>query len=97
MPLYLIERDMPGIGALTDAESQRLVDASTDALDDLGGELRWFRSFVTDNRCYCIYYAPNPEVIRQHARKLGVPVDRIAEVRRLLDPDGNRAAADLAV
>lgn len=94
MPLYLIERVMPGCGDMTDDQARQAIIESLDVIDDLGEGIKWIRSFVVDNRAYCIYYAPDESLIRRHAEKLGLPVDRISEVRRMLEPDTIRPQID---
>lgn len=85
MPKYVIEREWPGAAKMTEAELREGSLRSLDVLKKLGPEIRWIHSYVTDDKLYCIYYSPNDELIREHARLLGVPVNRISAVRRLLD------------
>ena len=86
MPQFVIERVVPGASNLTDAEIREASLASLAALKQLGPEIRWLHSYVTDDKIYCIYYAPDEELIRSHGRMIGVPVDRVAAVRRILEP-----------
>ncbi len=86
MPQYVIERDIPGVGDMTDAQAREAVLRSMEVLEDLGDEIRWVRSFVVDNKIYCIYFAPDETLIRAHAERMGLPVDRISRVKQLLDP-----------
>ena len=86
MPQFIIERVVPGASKLTDAELREASLASLAALQQLGPEIRWLHSFVCDDKIYCIYYAPDEAVIREHGRMVGVPVDRVAAVRRILEP-----------
>ncbi len=86
MPKYVIERDVPGAGALTDKELREMSLRSLAALGELGSKIQWIHSYVTDNRVYCVYLAPDEEMIVEHARRAGLPANRIAAVRRLLDP-----------
>lgn len=86
MPQFIIERVVPGASKLTDAELREASLASLAALKQLGPEIRWLHSFVCDDKIYCIYYAPDEAVIREHGRIIGVPVDRVAAVRRILEP-----------
>jgi hypothetical protein len=86
MPQFVIERDIPGASKMSDAEIREASLASLAALQELGPEIRWIHSFVTDDKMYCIYYAPDESLIVAHARKTGLPIDRVAAVRRLLDP-----------
>ena len=86
MPQFVIERVVPGASKLTDAEIREASLASLEALRQLGPEIRWMHSYVTDDKIYCIYYAPDEALIREHGRMIGVPVDRVAAVRRILEP-----------
>lgn len=86
MPMYVIERNMSGVGAMTDDQAQQTTLESLEVLDGLGEGIRWFRSFVLDDKIYCLYQSPDEAMIRQHAEKMGLPADRISEVRRVLDP-----------
>ena len=83
---YVIERDVPGIGAMSEEQLREISLGSLRALGELGPKIQWIHSFVTDNKVYCIYLAPDEETICEHARRVGLPADRIAAVRRLLDP-----------
>lgn len=85
MPKYVIEREVAGAGALTEAQLREISLTSLRALDELGSKIQWIHSYVTDNKIYCVYVAPDEETIREHARRAGLPADRIAAVRRLLD------------
>ena len=86
MPQFVIERVVPGASKLTDAEIREASLASLEALKQLGPEIRWIHSYVTDDKIYCIYYSPDETLIREHGRMIGVPVDRVAAVRRILEP-----------
>ena len=86
MPEYVIEREIPGAGALSEQELREVSLRSLAALGDLGAKIQWIHSYVTDNKVYCVYLAPDEEMIREHARRAGLPADRIAAVRKLLDP-----------
>ena len=86
MPKYVIERDVPGAGRLSPDELRTLAGRSCDVLDRLGPQVRWLESYVTDDRLYCVYLAPDAESIREHARQGGFPANRIAEVRSVIDP-----------
>jgi hypothetical protein len=100
MPKYLIERELPGAGDLTQAELQGISRRSCDVLHALGPDIQWLQSWVTDDRIYCLYIAPDAEIIREHARCGGFPANRISQVRSGIDPttaeawiegDGGRA------
>ena len=86
MQQYVIERDIPGAGRMTEAEVQELSLRSLEVLKGMGPEIQWLYSYVTDEKVYCVYLAPNESPIREHAQKLGVPANRISAVRHLIDP-----------
>jgi hypothetical protein len=86
MPKFVIERELPGAGKLSEAEIRENSLKSLEVLKQLGPEIRWLHSFVTDDKIYCIYYAPDDTLIREHGQLLGLPVDRVEAVRRLVDP-----------
>jgi hypothetical protein len=86
MPQYVIEREVPGIHNLSEAEIREISVKSLGVLDELGPQIRWLHSYVTDNKLYCVYLAPDEATVREHAKRGGFPANRIAAVRRLLDP-----------
>ena len=86
MPKYVIERDVPGAGSLNDEQLRELSLRSLGALGELGPKIQWLHSFVTDDKVYCVYLAPDENVIQMHAQKVGIPANRISAVRHLLDP-----------
>ena len=86
MPKYLIERELPGAGRLTHAELQAISRKSCEVLQALGPDIQWVQSYVTDDRIYCVYISPDPEMILEHARCGGFPANRISEVRAGIDP-----------
>lgn len=86
MPQFVIEREMPGVGKLSAAELKGASQASCGVLRDLGPEIQWVHSYVTDDKIYCVYRAPSEELIRRHADTAGFPANRIAEVRATIDP-----------
>ena len=86
MPDYLIEREVPNLSELSDEDIRALSLQSLAVLNELGPEIRWVRSYIADSKLYCIYQAANEELIREHARILGIPATRIEAVRRLVDP-----------
>ena len=86
MPKFVIEREMPGASKRSEAEIREAVLKSLEALRKLGPEIRWIQSWVTDDKIYCMYYAPDESLILEHARLVGARVDRVAAVRRLIDP-----------
>jgi hypothetical protein len=86
MPEFVIEREIPGAGRMTEEEIRDVSLRSLEVLGELGPQIQWLHSYVTDDRIYCVYLAPDESLIREHARRLGVPANRIAAVRRLIDP-----------
>ena len=86
MQQYVIEREMPGAGRMTEAEVQAVSLRSLEILKGMGPEIQWLYSYVTDEKVYCVYLAPDQTSIREHAQKLGVPASRISAVRHLIDP-----------
>jgi hypothetical protein len=86
MPEFVIEREIPGLGQLTEEQIRDISVRSLEVLKDIGPQIQWLHSYVTDDRLYCIYLAPDEAVIREHARQLGVPANRVSAVRRLIDP-----------
>ena len=86
MPRFVIERDLPGAGKLTPEELKGVSQKSYDVLKNLGPEINWVQSYVTDDKIYCIYIAPNAEMIREHAKQGGFPANRISEVKSVIDP-----------
>jgi cell division inhibitor SulA len=86
MPKYVIEREIPGAGALTTDQLQGISQKSCGVLRNLGPEIQWVHSYVTENQIYCIYIAPNEEMVREHAKQGGVPANKISEVKSIIDP-----------
>lgn len=86
MPRYIIERELPGAGNLSQQELQAISQKSCGVLDDLGPRIQWVESFVTEDKIYCVYQAPNKELIRQHAEMGGFPANRIEEIRNVISP-----------
>jgi len=86
MPQYVIEGEVPGAGSLTKAEIQEMSLRSLQTLGEMGPQIQWLHSYVTEDKVYCVYIAPDEDTIREHARRAGLPADRVAAVRRLLDP-----------
>jgi hypothetical protein len=86
MPQFVIERDMPGVGSASPADLKAASQTSCGVLRELGPEIQWVHSYVTDDKIYCIYRAPNAEIVREHARKGGFPANSIQEVRAMIDP-----------
>ena len=86
MPKFVIERDVPGAGKLSDAELQAISRKSVDVLKAMGPEIQWLHSYVTGDKVYCVYLSPDEATIREHAQKVGLPANRISAVRRLIEP-----------
>ena len=86
MPKYVIEREIPGAGKLTAMELQGVSQTSCDVLRKLGSEIQWVHSYVTGDKVYCVYIAPNEDLIREHAAQGGFPANRISEVKTMIDP-----------
>lgn len=83
---YVIEREIPDAGSLTEEQLRDVSLRSLAALEELGSSIQWLHSFVTDDKVYCVYIAPDETIIRAHAEKVGIPANRVSAVRRLLDP-----------
>ena len=86
MPQFVIERDMPGVGNLTAGDLKAASQTSCSVLRELGPDIQWVHSYVTDDKIYCIYRAPSEDLIRQHASTAGFPANSISEVRATIDP-----------
>ena len=86
MPKYVIERDIPGAGRLSDAELQAISRKSCAVLDSMGPQIQWLQSYVTGDKVYCVYIAPDESAVRDHARQGGFPADRVSQVTRIIDP-----------
>jgi len=86
LPKFVIEREIPGVGKLSDAEIQEVSRKSVSVLKEMGTEIQWLQSYVTGDKIYCVYLAPDEETIREHAKRTGIPANRISAVRRLIDP-----------
>jgi Nickel responsive protein SCO4226-like len=86
MAQFVIEREIPGAGSLSEAQIRDISLRSLEALNEMGPHIQWLHSYVTEDKIYCIYLAPDENTIREHARKSGIPADRVSAVRRLLDP-----------
>jgi hypothetical protein len=86
MPKYVIERDIPGAGKLSQDELVAISQKSCGVLQALGPQIQWVESFVTDDRIYCVYIAPDEQMIRLHAQQGGFPANRVSEVRNVINP-----------
>ncbi len=86
MPTFVIEREIAGVGASKDSELQAIAQKSCSVLADLGTSIQWVHSYVTGDKIYCIYIAPNEELVREHARRGGFPANSVARVMNVIDP-----------
>ena len=86
MPKFVIERDLPGAGQLSPDQLQGISAKSCSVLQQLGPQVQWLQSYVTDDKIYCVYIAPSADLIREHAERGGFPANRISEVERMIDP-----------
>jgi hypothetical protein len=92
MPKYVIEREIPGAGDLSAEELQGISQTSCNVLNDMGPQIQWVQSQVTDDKIYCTYIAPNEDMVRQHAEQGGFPANKVSEVRAVIDPTTAEAA-----
>jgi len=86
MPQFVIEREIPGAGSLSEAQILDVSLRSLQSLSEMGPHIQWLHSYVTENKVYCVYLAPDEDTIREHARRTNIPANRVAAVRRLIDP-----------
>jgi len=86
MPKFVIEREVPGAGKLSYAQLREISQKSVTVLRVLGPEIQWLHSYVTGDKVYCVYLAPDEAIIQEHARRVGIPANRVSAVRRLIDP-----------
>lgn len=86
MPKYVIEREIPGAGKLTAEQLNGISQKSCSVLKALGPQIQWVESYVTDDKVYCVYIAPNEAMVREHAKQGGFPANRVSEIRRMIDP-----------
>ena len=93
MPKFVIERDVPGAGKLTPEELQGMSAKSNQVIGELGPEIRWLTSYVTDDKLYCVYAAPDEDILLEHARCGAFPADRISKVSTVIDPSTGDVAA----
>jgi hypothetical protein len=94
MPKYVIEREIPGAGQIPPDQLQAISQKSCGVLKNLGPQIQWLQSYVTDNKIYCIYIAPNEAMVREHAAQGGFPANKISEIKTMIDPttaEGPRA------
>jgi hypothetical protein len=86
MPKYIIEREIPGAGKLTPEQLQQISQKSCGVLQKLGPQIQWLESYVTEDKVYCLYIAPDEAAVREHAKQGGFPANRVSEVKRMIDP-----------
>jgi hypothetical protein len=86
VPQFVIEREIPGAGSLSEIQIREVSLRSLKTLNEMGPQIQWLHSYVTEDKVYCVYLAPDEDTVREHARRSGIPADRIAAVRRLIDP-----------
>jgi hypothetical protein len=86
MPKFLIEREIPGAGRMPPEELQAVSQKSCSVLRNLGPEIQWVHSYVTNDKIYCVYIAPNEQMVREHARQGGFPASRVSEIKTIIDP-----------
>ena len=86
MPKYVIEREIPDAGKLSTLELQAISQKSCGVLSQMGPQIQWVQSYVTDNKVYCVYIAPNEEMVREHARQGEFPANQVSEIKAIIDP-----------
>src|SRR5256885_2708096 len=96
MPKYIIEREVPGAGNMTPQQLRAISEKSCSVLNKMGPQIQWNESYVTGNKIYCVYIAPNEEAVREHARQGGFPANSIAEIKAIIDPTTAEAAQSSA-
>ena len=93
MPKFVIEREVPGVGSLPVDQLQAISQKSCSVLRSLGPQIQWLQSYVTDDKIYCVYIAPDEETVREHARQGGFPANSVSRVRAVIDPTTAEGAA----
>jgi hypothetical protein len=86
VPQFVIEREIPGAGSLSETQIREVSLRSLQTLKEMGPQIQWLHSYVTEDKVYCVYLAPDEDMVREHARRTGIPADRVSAVRRLIDP-----------
>ena len=86
MPKYVIEREMPSVGDLSAEQLRGAAQGSCGVLSEMGTRIQWLESYVTEDKIYCVYIAPDEETVREHARRGGLPANRVSEVVTIIDP-----------
>jgi hypothetical protein len=93
MPKYVIEREIPGAGSFSAEQLQAISQKSCSVVRNLGPQIQWLESYVTGDKIYCIYIAPNEDVVREHAKQGGFPANKISEIKKIIDPTTAESAA----
>jgi hypothetical protein len=96
MPKFVIEREIPGAGKLSAEELQGISQTSCNVLRSMGPEIQWVQSYVTSDKVYCVYIAPNADMIREHAQQGGFPANSVSEVKSIIDPTSAEAKTESA-
>jgi hypothetical protein len=96
MPRYVIERELPGAGKLSQDQLHAISQKSCSVINELGPKIQWVESYVTDDKIYCVYQAPNKEILKQHAEMGGFPANRIEEIRNVISPVTAEPMAEMA-
>jgi len=86
VPQFVIEREIPGAGSLSESQLRDISLQSLEALREIGPQIQWLHSYVTEDKVYCVYLAPDEDTVREHARRAGIPADRVSAVRRMINP-----------
>jgi len=86
MPKYIIEREIPNAGELTTADLQQIAQKSCAVLQEMGPQIQWLESYITDDKVYCVYIAPDEQSVKTHAEKGGFPANKISQVKSIIDP-----------
>ena len=86
VPQFVIEREIPGAGIMSEIQIRDISLRSMQTLKEMGPQIQWLHSYVTEDKVYCVYLAPDEDSVREHARRTGIPADRVSAVRRLIDP-----------
>src|ERR1039458_2275791 len=97
MPKFVIEREILGAGSMSAQQVQAVAEKSCSVLRNLGPQIQWLHSYVTENKIYCVYIAPNEEMVREHARQGGFPANSVSQVKRIIDPNKNGRGLALAI
>lgn len=87
MPQFVIEREIPGAGSLSEIQIREVSLRSLQALEEIGPQIQWLHSYVTEDKVYCVYFAPDEGLVLEHARKANIPANRVSAVRRLIGPE----------